>query len=389
MIEKIKKRITIENVYFFLLAILIINLFVSIKYSLRVINYGLLPLTIYKVYKNRDYKKIGLEVYVILFLLAIGISSIGAVDFKGVKDEFLDTLLIFSLPFIIAQFKLEKAKKYVLFIISLIVFLYKVSLSFLEKYGYIKGLYGGYRLSGGEEVWRYAAVIMVGIVVISCLLVYKKNKLWENILLILILIVSSVALIQTQNRANWVALIISFIIGAALKLGKKSIVVICLGGFLLFGIIKMYPTSKYTYRLESIVKKGDPSRVEIWKESIKIFRKNYINGAGYSYKNFSSSEDYNSYIYLPKHSHGHSHNDFLYLLATTGILGFITYLAFITKILYESFKNRNQDYCITLFLIISIKIFGFFETPVKYLDLNGFIMIALGMLYSKQIYKEK
>ena len=103
---------------------------------------------------------------------------------------------------------------------------------------------------------------------------------------------------------------------------------------------------------------------------------------GYSYKNFINAETPENYIYLPKHGHGHSHNSLLYALATMGILGILSYVALTLKISWFSFKSRDLDYGIVFFMILSIQIFSFFETPVKYLDLVGVQMLVLGVLYS-------
>ena len=103
---------------------------------------------------------------------------------------------------------------------------------------------------------------------------------------------------------------------------------------------------------------------------------------GDSYKNFLDAETPEKYIYLPKQGHGHSHNSLLDTLATMGVLGFLSYIALSLKMLWFSYKNREFDYSIAFFMILSIQIFSFFETPVKYLDLTGIQIVALGILYN-------
>lgn len=381
MREKFKK-LDYDTIFCILLGLFFILLFMTTKYSLRLANYVIIPMGIYKAYKNKKYEKTGFEYYILAFILAMGISSIGAFDFKGVKDEFLDTLIMMLAFLSIAQFTLkDKLLKYIIGG-GIIGYIYKMSISYLERLGYIKGLYGGVRISGGEEVWRYAPMIAFGAVVILCLMIFRKNSLKINIGLFILLLLSLEILVKTQNRGNWVAVICGFILMMILKLKKKAIIPILIFCIILFGISKKYSNNPYVYRLNTIIQNGDSSRVELWKASVDIFKKNPINGVGYSYKNFMNAETPEKYVYLPKYGHGHSHNSLLYVLATMGILGIVSYIALTLKILWFSFENRNLDYGIVFFMILSIQIFSFFETPVKYLDLVGVQMLVLGILYS-------
>lgn len=381
MREKLRK-IDYDTTFFLLLGLFFILLFITTKYSLRLANYLIIPMGAYKIYRNKKYEKTGFEYYILAFIIAIGISSIGAFDFKGVRDEFLDTLTMLLVFLSIAQFEIKDRLLSYILGGGIIGYIYKLSISYLERLGYIKGLYGGIRVSGGEEVWRYAPVIAFGVIIILCLLIFRKNSLKINIGLYIMLFATLEILLKTQNRGNWVAVICCFILMMILKLKKRAIVPILIFCVVLFGISKKYSTNPYVRRLNSIVKKGDKSRLEIWEASLDIFKKNPINGVGYSYKNFLNAETPEKYVYLPKHGHGHSHNSLLYVLSTMGILGIISYAVLTLKILWFSFKSRNLDYGIVFFMILSVQIFSFFETPVKYLDLTGIQMLVLGVLYS-------
>ncbi|WP_407535947.1 O-antigen ligase family protein [Cetobacterium somerae] len=381
MKEKLKK-LDYDTVFYILLGLFFILLFITTKYSLRLANYVIIPMGAYKVFKNKKYEKTGFEYYILVFIVAMGISSIGAFDFKSVRDEFLDTLTMMLVFLSVTQFTVKDRLLNCIIGGGIIGYIYKISISYLERLGYIKNLYGGVRISGGEEVWRYAPMIAFGIVVILCLMIFRKNSLKMNIGLSILLILTLEVLVKTQNRGNWVAIICCFILMMILKLKKKAIIPILIFCIVLFGISKKYSSNPYVHRLNTIVQSGDSARVELWKASIEIFKKNPVNGVGYSYKNFINAETPENYIYLPKHGHGHSHNSLLYALATMGILGILSYVALTLKILWFSFKNRGLDYGIVFFMILSIQIFSFFETPVKYLDLVGVQMLALGVLYS-------
>lgn len=381
MKEKLK-RLDYDTVFYILLGLFFILLFITTKYSLRLANYIIIPMGAYKIYKNRKYERTGFEYYILAFMLAMGISSIGAFDFKSVKDEFLDTLIMMLVFLSIAQFTIKDRLLNYIIGGGVVGYVYKISISYLERLSYIKGLYRGARISGGEEVWRYAPMIAFGVVVILCLLIFRKNSLKMSIGLSVLLLLTLEVLVKTQNRGNWVAVICCFVLMMILKLKKKAIVPIFLFCIILFGIGKKYDDNIYVHRLNTIVKNGDRTRVELWKASVEIFKNNPINGVGYSYKNFINAETPEKYIYIQKYGHGHSHNSLVYVLATMGILGILSYIALTLKILWFSFKNRDLDYGVVFFMILSIQIFSFFETPVKYLDLVGVQMLVLGVLYS-------
>ncbi|MGL5988368.1 O-antigen ligase family protein [Cetobacterium sp.] len=381
MNQKIKK-IDLDIVFYIVLGLFCVLLFITTKYSLRLGNYVIIPLGIYKAYSNKKYEKTGFEYFMLAFIAAIGLSSIGAFDFRSVRDEFLDTLTMLCVFLSISQFKIKDELLKYLCLSAIVGYIYKVSISYLERLGYIKGLYWGSRISGGEEVWRYAPVITFGVVITLCILIFRKNTLKINIALVFIFFIALEVLIKTQNRGNWVAVIVCFVLMMILKLEKKAIYPILILSVLMFGVSKKYSNNIYVNRLNTIVKTGDLGRVEIWKASARIFEKNFINGVGYSYKNFINAETPEKYIYLPKNGIGHSHNSSLYVLATMGLLGVISYVALTLKFLWFAFQNRKLDYGISFFMILSIQIFSFFETPVKYLDLTGIQLVALGILYN-------
>ncbi|MGL5965043.1 MAG: O-antigen ligase family protein [Fusobacteriaceae bacterium] len=381
MKQKIK-NINLDKVFYIMLGLFCVLLFITTKYSLRLGNYVIIPLGIYKAYSNRKYEKTGFEYFIFAFIFAIGISSIGAFDFRGVRDGFLDTLTMFCVFLSISQFQIKEKLLKCLCFAGLVGYGYKVIISYLERLGYIKGLYWGSRISGGEEVWRYAPVITFGVIIALCVLIFRKNTIKINIALVAFFFITLEVLIKTQNRGNWVALIVCFVLMMMLKLEKKAIYPILILFLLMFGISKKYAGNVYVNRLNTIIKNGDVGRVEVWKASVQIFEKNYINGVGYSYKNFINAETPEKYIYLPKYGIGHSHNSSLYILATMGIIGILSYLSLILKMLWFTFENRKLDYGISFFMILSIQIFSLFETPVKYLDLTGIQLVSLGILYN-------
>ncbi|MGL5123924.1 MAG: O-antigen ligase family protein [Fusobacteriaceae bacterium] len=384
----IKKKEKINILFIISMLVLIITIFHSTKYSARILNYCVLPLSIYKVYKNKKYEKIGLEYGIVLFLIAILVSGVGISDLRGIRDSFLDISTFMIIPLYFSQFKINNSEKRVFIEVGILGFMSKLIISFLEKWGYIRGLYGGDRISGYDHVWRFAPIIMLGIIVIGCLLMYRENKKIEVLGLSVLLVLSLISMIWTQNRANWVALILCLGITLVFKYKKKGIIMIGIIFILLFSVTHLLSNNKYVKRLESItnIKKGggNSGRIELWKNSIRIFKTSPIKGVGFTEKSFKKFEIPENYKYVSKIRHGHSHSSYFYLLATMGIIGFFSYGFLIILMLYLSYKKRKEDYNISFFLILSIQIFALFETPVKYNDLTGIMLISIGILLTNR-----
>lgn len=379
----------LDRIFKFSIGILIILLFFTTKYSGKLLDYIILPLTLYKIYKNKKYNRTGFEWYIAGFLGAILLSSIGAFEWKGIRDSFFDTTTVFLLPLYLGQFKFSKEDRRSFLDVGILAFLGKLSLSFLDRWEYIVGVRWGGKISGTEWPWRYAPILVIGIVVMVSLLIFRRNKIKEYITLFLLLIPSTIALVRTQNRANWVAILICIILGAILKLTKKSIYPILVGVVILSVLCYKMPENKYVRKLYSISNiKTDYSnlgRFELWEQSLEMFKSSPTNGVGYSEKNFKNSEVPQKYTYIPQIRHGHSHSSFFYILATMGILGIISYGILILKIIYYSLINGKKDFYILFLTVISVEVFGIFETPIKYLDTLGFIYLTLGLLISNLI----
>ena len=390
---KINKYINIESFFKIGLFLFVFLIFHSTKYSGRVIEYLLFPLFVIKIIKNRSYYKSGLEIPLSVFLTSIYISSIGAFHSKSVTDNFKDTLKFFGLPIWISHFDInEKDQKRIIYI-SMLSFILKLSKGYLEKFGYIEGLYKGIRISGGEKVWRYAGVLMVGLVVLLGILFFSKAIKKRKAPLIILTLLTSVVLIWTQNRGNWIGVIGVIGVIFILKFKWKSLYLIT-SLILIMGVIfQKNPNNTYVQRTKSIVNistnRSNLGRIELWEESIEIFKENPIKGGGYSTRNFANSEKPQNYKNLDKRSYHHPHNSYFYLLATTGIIGLISYFYLCMWELWVCFVNRGNIYGVIAFLVkISILIFGLVETSIEYSDIQGLFYLVFGLLLVTKKGKE-
>ncbi|MGL5100839.1 MAG: O-antigen ligase family protein, partial [Fusobacteriaceae bacterium] len=252
--------------------------------------------------------------------------------------------------------------------------------------------YGGTRIAADTEVWRYAGLLMLGIVFFIHNVVKNEKKALNAYLLLL----SGTIMLWTQNRANWVAILVVTIFMLIVKNIKKGVITSLLIVIALGIGLKLAPKNNpIVRRMSSITDTvtkyktggGEQGRIELWKESVHMYVGSPITGIGYSPKNFGMNERTELYKYVPKKSHVHSHNSYLYVLATMGIVGSFFFLGINFSILYILFKEKNYLSYLGLYLFISWMVMGLFETPVKYADMMGTIFLVIGIVLSGK--KEK
>lgn len=396
--NKLKKRenITLENFVKYLLAAYIFFIAVpqSRKYGLRVTGYIITPYILYYLIKNR--KKIRYDINDIFlggFWISIALSMKNSLDRKNVMDEFQDGTFIFFMPLIMKQFNFGDIFQKLMIRFSLLAFSIKIMLGYMEKINVIYGIHGHSRIGGGDEVWRYAGIIMIGIVFFIYLAVNKKQVRPEmRIPLYYGLYLSLVPMLWSQNRANWVAIaaVTAFMLMA--RNFKRGIIIASLALALILGAVYSGKINHpFIKRVETIVKfKKDgsvQSRFEIWRESISMFKKFPITGVGYSYKSFEQREEVDKYK-MRNFPYGHSHNIYLYILATMGGIGFLFFMGFNISLLYSLLKANTYLTNLGAVILMSWQVMGFFETPIKYLDMMGPIFFIIGYAQNKY-YQEK
>jgi O-antigen ligase len=196
-------------------------------------------------------------------------------------------------------------------------------------------------------------------------LFFTKNKfISEKKYLILILIPVFISMILTQSRNVLLATFICFVIFGIIvnkKFLLSMIVVIVLSYIIL-------PPS-YIDRVKSIADINHPSnasRLNMWSVGIKMFADHPFTGIADSH----ILEIYETYKKPEFQSEGvHLHNNFIMILATTGIFGFLSFVLMFIFIFfkqikfYKKEKNSTNKMLIlgSILVMISFQISGIFE----------------------------
>lgn len=151
-----------------------------------------------------------------------------------------------------------------------------------------------------------------------------------------VLAVAILALVYTGTRGAWLAVGLTFMAYALLKIrdNKKLGIALCLVFVILASaLLSSEPVRDRFATIFNPQFSSNSERVLIWESAVAMWRDYPLTGVGLN--NFKKMEE----IYLsPLHKepfHNHAHNIFLNFLAETGLVGLIGFLSLFACILYR------------------------------------------------------
>ncbi|WP_028854925.1 O-antigen ligase family protein [Psychrilyobacter atlanticus] len=345
---------------------------------LNIIYYLLLILFIVKV-KKTGYKKTGYETGLILFFMGITLGAFFSADILGVIKLFERALRAWMLVVILGQYSFdEKEKNFFLILIS-VGLLRLLGLGIAEKLGYIQGRYLP-RISGGYKLWVYTMWICIYISGVFTLLFFKKKKI-ELFYLFSIGGLSIYVLMITMSRSSWLAIIGIIVALILIKKSKNGIILLVLSGILTIGILNLKGNEKYLSRVKSIASLksySNATRIDMYKYGFEIWEENKF---GIGLKQYKYTDKKGKIFY-------HAHNDYVEILSENGFLGLFGFLILMGLILKNNLKVENKYNIIVFMSFLSMIIYGFFESPIHYPQVQQLLYAGLGVLgYKKWEYK--
>jgi O-antigen ligase len=212
----------------------------------------------------------------------------------------------------------------------------------------------------------------------------KKNKL--TVLYGIISGATLVAVYLTYSRSALLMLLISSITFLTL-INKKRIIFILIGATLVYVLItspKFYIENLNLFRVNSSIE-----RLQSAKIALQIIEKNPILGVGFNTYRYAQVK-YNfraSNTNFTSHADAGTDNSFLFVAATTGILGLLSYLYIwfnLLKKAYQKSKEKNNFYaaCI-LSSAIGLSVSGQVINSLFFLPLILWMWILIGSTDSK------
>lgn len=231
-----------------------------------------------------------------------------------------------------------------------------------------------YRLVGTFLDPTFLGIIIVFGLVLS---IYKlvNGKKWQDILITVFLLIS---LAFTYSRASYLAFL-----GGVLALGfyqksVKQIIYLVLG---LAVIIAILPTSgnailRITREFSAI------ARIENYSETLQIFKSSPLAGVGYD--NLCLARAKSSGIFdTSSHACSGSDSSLLFVLATTGLAGFIIFINLIYKV-WEKVPGGGSGAVLNSSFFVLL-IHSFFSNSMFYPWVMGWMIILLATSLGREV----
>ena len=298
-----------------------------------------------------------------------------------------------SLYFIVLQFD-EKFKKRIPYIMlvpgALIVivgyiqyFLYP-SLRNLYYLGWDAHLY---RMFSSFLDPNFARAFFVLYFILAAVLFFeflKRKNMLNSISLGVLGIGTFIAIFLTYSRSAILMLIISILI---LLIVKKKVAYGVILILFIIATIVLAPKAFKTEGTDLFRKVSSGARISSAQQALKIFADNSILGVGFN------TYRYAKYRYGltgtksdPSHAEGGTDVSLLFVLATTGILGFISYVFLWGKIISSVIKQTIQGNIISQVLLISfiaLLLNSFFINSLFYSFFMMWMWILVGLTENK------
>ncbi len=140
--------------------------------------------------------------------------------------------------------------------------------------------------------------------------------------------------------------------------------------------------------IKNTINSGGNGRLEIWKNSIGVIKKNFITGVGFdnfhlAYPNKHSE----TYIYITNEKIetveykqpivDNAHNVYIQTLAVNGIIGFIPFILLLLLTFIKGLKSKNKNSLILFAGFVAYSIQAFANINVVYITSIYYVLIGL------------
>lgn len=265
------------------------------------------------------------------------------------------------------------------------------------QYFFVRSLFDFYYLGWDEHRGRLFSTFLDpnfagAFIVLICLLLFgnilinhKKKINFTRAIYLFVFILSIISLFLTHSRSA----AITFFVGGLtfLLLNKMYKQIIFLSGVLIFGLIVFSNTkieALNPFRIAS-----SEARIHSAQEAISIFSKNPILGVGLNSYRYAK-ERYGPKNTNPveiRNSDAGTDNSYIFVLATTGIIGFIVFIDFWVNIfrrIYIKTKFATISSRIVIASIVALGINTLFNNSLFYAPIMAWIFILIGATLSRK-----
>ena len=190
--------------------------------------------------------------------------------------------------------------------------------------------------------------------------------------------ISYVALALTYSRSSYLALLIGIFF--LLWWQKKRLLFIFFGAFFALTLIFLPKPAGEGVNLSRT--STVHLRLENYQEGLSLFAQKPIFGWGFNAYRYAREKALGIKEDIPQHSGAGNDASLIFILATTGILGFFFFFKTLLEMLF-SFPPVNLKNHVLLALILAFLVHSFFNNSLFYPPLALFLLSFLGMALAK------
>ncbi len=347
---------------------------------------------IYKL-KNRKTKNNYLLLAPLALFMSIGIISLilnfpnlGINNFLVSFSYYVRYLGYLFLYFLVKDFSLKyksKLKLYLLLsglimlLIGYVQFFFYPSLKAWFPYGWDEHLYRMFS-TFLDPNFSGAFYSLYFIYVIDYLRkIHKKQVELKEILLGAVALLSLIAVYLTYSRSALIMLIVS-VLTYLFILKKRKLIFVSLTVLIL--LIFVSPRAFSTEGTNLLRTVSSFERIQSVEVAAKIISQNPILGVGFNaYRYAQNRNGLNNKIWQVTHSGAGTDTSLLFVIATTGIIGFLAYLFLIYKIFYLAFKNLKGTGIMLFSVFLGLLFNSLFINSLFFVFILEWIWIISGL----------
>jgi O-antigen ligase len=235
---------------------------------------------------------------------------------------------------------------------------------------------GGVRAitSGLNHCNSFGGYLVIPFFLSLSLFLFDKSSGLKKCLLLSLALIFSFCIFHTYSRGAWIGVLAGLLAMTLITRKRMMILVVC--SFL--GIILLYPKLREIF-FSMFVAGGDSLRFEYWRIACAMFKENPILGEGLGLFMTYVSNHYPGMLVA------YAHNCYLQILAESGVPSLISFLIFISMVLYCGIRQYRivKDSVLLggLCGVIGFLMHSFFDVQLYSLPLATLFWLWLGMVF--------
>lgn len=253
-----------------------------------------------------------------------------------------------------------------------------------------------FRLQGLTESATYHAHgngLILSFFLVILFFQFKKLSTFYRYLSILAVSLMSLGIVMTFTRGILLSLSVSILAFLFFHSRKYFIAGLISGAVLLGGLYSFSDSFRYRFQHTLQTKTADSERWNLLKVHILMFKESPLIGIGYA-NNLSHTppETWTKFGFSPDNLNSHAHNQFLNVLTTTGLIGFMPFIVFyfwffITNLKlvkkYKTNKMTNHYILATACLIAQLEflIANLSDVGFEYTKIRSLILLVWALVF--------